>query len=297
MGQNASNCCEDAAFTEDIFEVKRAIYAYYPGLEQQLEMAYACHDVSNQGVLPYSTLEPVIRHLLMQYGLIEYVTRFSNEKGALDSKHISRELRAFGVNIRGWNYEVGQTCEDFKSLAVCWLKKILDTYADDQAEWVEKLRAQQEEQSMNYMQAMKNFQEQYVTQQALYQQGIEEQQQQIAEWNKLLEDTQRTQQEVYEAEVRRMEEIKEKEDNAAVIAAKEQRKILEEYSNQIKKMASEDQHGICFAYPSSATPYGACVSAGAQEPVKRKRKKREIQKHGFKGTGDEQTPKSIRGCC
>lgn len=50
---------------------------------------------------------------------------------------------------------------------------------------MEKLRADQEEQSANYAKAMKEFQEQYVKQQAVYQQGLEEQQKQIQDWNRV----------------------------------------------------------------------------------------------------------------
>lgn len=67
--------------TQEKHNIKREIYTLYPGLEQQLEMAFSCHDVEGTLTLPYATLEPVIRHLLMQYGLIEYVTRFSKESG------------------------------------------------------------------------------------------------------------------------------------------------------------------------------------------------------------------------
>lgn len=67
--------------TQEKHNIKREIYTLYPGLEQQLEMAFSCHDVEGTLALPYATLEPVIRHLLMQYGLIEYVTRFSKESG------------------------------------------------------------------------------------------------------------------------------------------------------------------------------------------------------------------------
>lgn len=67
--------------TQEKHNIKREIYTLYPGLEQQLEMAFSCHDVEGRLALPYTTLEPVIRHLLMQYGLIEYVTRFSKDSG------------------------------------------------------------------------------------------------------------------------------------------------------------------------------------------------------------------------
>ncbi|KAF8821534.1 hypothetical protein IE077_001925 [Cardiosporidium cionae] len=249
---------------------KQYIYTYFPGLSQQLDMTFACHDLSTTGILSFSVLEPILRHLLMQYGLIEYVTRYIDENGCLDHKHIRNELSLFGLKVGKSAY----TCDDFKSLATIWLQKILDTYSDDQAKWQEKLLEEQKNQVNSYAEAMKSFQSQYAQQQAVYQQGIQEQQKQIAEWNKLLEETHRTQQQVYEAEIRRMEEIKLREANAAEEAAKEHLRIIAEYKSQLKKLAETDDSGICFVYPASCAPYGACASAGAQEPCRRKRERK-----------------------
>ncbi|KAL8438976.1 hypothetical protein Efla_006921 [Eimeria flavescens] len=241
--------------TEERHNIKREIYTLYPGLEQQLEMAFSCHDVENSMALPYSTLEPVIRHLLMQYGLIEYVTRFSKESGALDPTHVRHELADFGVATTRLFGDANLTVEDFKSLAVVWLKKILDTHADDQAEWMEKLRADQEEQSANYAKAMKEFQEQYVKQQAVYQQGLEEQQRQIQDWNRLLEDAQKTQQQIYEEEVRRMKEIQEREARASETARQEELELIRKYQTKLEEIAKAE--GGAMQKEEESSPQGA----------------------------------------
>ncbi|EPR60942.1 hypothetical protein TGME49_313380 [Toxoplasma gondii ME49] len=260
---------------EERRNIKREVYMIYPGLEQQLEMAFTCHDLQHEGKLPYTTLEPIIRHLLMQYGLIEYVTRFSDSEGCLDANQIRAELNEFGVNTGGLCCGSSLTLEDFKSLAVIWLRKILDCHADDQAVWMAKLKAEQEEQAEAYTRAMREFQDTFTQQHALYQQGLQEQQKQINDWNKLLEDAQKTQQTIYEQEVRRMEEARLKEATAAEEAMKEQIDLISQYKEKLEKIAAADTSGKCFVYPAAATPYGACASAGAQEPTRRRRVKKE----------------------
>ncbi|CBZ55243.1 conserved hypothetical protein [Neospora caninum Liverpool] len=262
---------------EERRNIKREVYMLYPGLEQQLEMAFTCHDLQHEGKLPYTTLEPIIRHLLMQYGLIEYVTRFSDSAGCLDANQVRAELNEFNVNTSGLCCGSSLTLEDFKSLAVIWLRKILDSHADDQAVWMSKLKAEQEEQAEAYTRAMREFQETFTQQHALYQQGLQEQQKQISDWNKLLEDAQKTQQHIYEQEMRRMEEARQKEASAAEEAMKEQMDLISQYKEKLEKIAAADKSGKCFVYPAAATPYGACASAGAQEPTRRRRVKKEHQ--------------------
>ncbi|CDJ52737.1 hypothetical protein, conserved [Eimeria brunetti] len=246
--------------TQEKHNIKREIYTLYPGLEQQLEMAFSCHDVEGTLALPYATLEPVIRHLLMQYGLIEYVTPpppCPLGSGALDPAHVRHELAEFGVATTRLFGDANLSVEDFKSLAVVWLKKILDTHADDQAEWMEKLRADQEEQSANYAKAMKEFQEQYVKQQAVYQQGLEEQQKQIQDWNRLLEDAHKTQQQIYDEEVRRMKEIQEREARASEIARQEELELIRKYQQKLEEIA-KSEGGFGQANPYVCPPVVLC---------------------------------------
>ncbi|KAL8445806.1 hypothetical protein Emed_005362 [Eimeria media] len=125
---------------------------------------------------------------------------------------------------------------------------------------------------------MKEFQEQYVKQQAVYQQGLEEQQRQIQDWNK------KTQQQIYDEEVRRMREIQEREAKASETARQEELDLIRKYQQKLEEIAKAEG-GKCFVYPASHTPYGACASAGAQEPCRRKRS------HARK----EQ--KMAKGCC
>lgn len=57
--------------------------------------------------------------------------------------------------------------------------------SDDQSEWMEKLQAEREQQAEAYSKAMQEFQDKLATQHALYQQGLQEQQKQISDWNKV----------------------------------------------------------------------------------------------------------------
>ncbi|PHJ20932.1 hypothetical protein CSUI_005224 [Cystoisospora suis] len=56
---------------------------------------------------------------------------------------------------------------------------------DDQSEWMGKLKAEREQQAEAYSKAMQEFQDKLATQHALYQQGLQEQQKQISDWNKV----------------------------------------------------------------------------------------------------------------
>lgn len=49
--------------------------------------------------------------------------------GALDPSHVRHELAEFGVATTRLFGDANLNVDDFKSLAVVWLKKILDTHA------------------------------------------------------------------------------------------------------------------------------------------------------------------------
>lgn len=89
-------------------------------------------------------------------------------------------------------------------------------------------------------------------------------------WLQLLEDAQKTQQQIYDEEVRRMKEIQDREARASEIARQEELELIRKYQHKLEEIA-KSEGGKCFVYPASNTPYGACASAGAQEPCRRKR--------------------------
>lgn len=89
----------------------------------------------------------------------------------------------------------------------------------------------------------------------------------------LLEDAQKTQQQIYEEEVKRMQEIQDREAKAAERALQEEQELVRKYQDKLYEMAKREG-GKCFVYPASHIPYGACASAGAQEPCRRKRRER-----------------------
>ena len=86
----------------------------------------------------------------------------------------------------------------------------------------------------------------------------------------LLEDAQKTQQQIYDEEVRRMKEIQDREARASEIARQEELELIRKYQHKLEEIA-KSEGGKCFVYPACNTPYGACASAGAQEPCRRNR--------------------------
>lgn len=59
--------------------------------------------------------------------------------GALDPAHVRHELAEFGVATTRLFGDANLSVEDFKSLAVVWLKKILDTHAGARAPYARVL--------------------------------------------------------------------------------------------------------------------------------------------------------------
>lgn len=68
-----------------------------------------------------------------------------------------------------------------------------------------------------------------------------------------------------------MEQVRQREATAAEEAMREQMSLISQYKERLERIAANDKSGKCFVYPAAATPYGACASAGAQEPTRRKR--------------------------
>lgn len=77
----------------DTEEARADTFQLWPGIEEQLELSFSSIDINGDEELSYTTLEPVLRHHLMQAGLIEYVTRFSRPDGTLEVRQKNGSLR------------------------------------------------------------------------------------------------------------------------------------------------------------------------------------------------------------
>ncbi|VWU50148.1 G2 protein, putative [Hepatocystis sp. ex Piliocolobus tephrosceles] len=246
---------------------KQSIYASYPGLEQQLDMVFACHDIANEGKLPYKTVEMILRHFLMQFGYMEYVCRFVNDEGQLDLKHIEEYItnKKLFYNIKR-NCDYNLNVEEMKILVLTFLKKIADTYVEDQAIWVEKMKTSQEEQGKALKEAMNKYEKDMLFNHCLKEQQLVYNNQKLNEWNETIETAYEAQQTVLrQVEARKAEKQKQlsNKNNELLIA--------KDYIDKIKETATEKKtdNSKCFVYPASSAPCGACTSAGAIIPHRR----------------------------
>lgn len=252
---------------EDDFE-KQDIYASYPGLEQQLDMVFACHDIGNQGKLPYKTVEMILRHFLMQCGFMEYVCRFVDENGQLDLKHVESYMTS-----KNWLSKLKccrdktLTVDEMKTLVLMFLKKISDTHVDDQAKWMDKMRSSQEEQGKALEEAMNEYEKNILFNHALKEQQLLHNNKKLSEWNETIENAYEAQQEVL-----RQFEAKKREDKKKMALEKNNELIIaKDYIDKIKEAATDSRYANskCFVYPASSAPCGACTSAGAIAPYRR----------------------------
>lgn len=245
---------------------RQNIYASYPGLEQQLDMVFACHDIQKQGKLPYSTIEMLLRHFLMQCGFMEYVCRFVDSDGKLDLKHVEGYIsKKFLYKLKCCG-EAMLTLEEMKTLVLIFLKKISDTYAEDQNSWMEKMKTSQEEQGKALKEAMSQYEKNILFTHALKEQQIHFNNTKLNEWNETIENAYEAQQEIL-----RQFDMKEKEREKLTSIKKTELEIASEYIQKIKEAAIDNRfdNSKCFVYPASSAPSGACTSAGAILPHRR----------------------------
>ncbi|SBT71073.1 G2 protein, putative [Plasmodium malariae] len=267
-----------AVSKEDEME-KQSIYASYPGLEQQLDMVFACHDIHKQGKLPYKTIEMILRHFLMQCGFMEYVCRFVDENGKLDLKHIENYLTSkklmYKLKCCG---DSMLTVEEMKDLVITFLKKISDTYVDDQSKWMEKMKSSQEEQGKALEEAMSEYEKNILFNHAIKEQQLLQNNKKLDEWNETIENAYEVQQEVLrQFEARKREKMNiSSEKNKDLLIAKD-------YIEKIKEAATDNRYdnSKCFVYPASSAPCGACTSAGAIMPHRRYKEPRHKKQYSI----------------
>eukprot|EP01068_Selenidium_serpulae_P000538 Selendium_serpulae@DN10891_c0_g1_i1.p1 len=142
------------------------VLSLWPGLEVQLERSFSSHatalgydleDALNGYIgLPYSSLEPVLRHHLMQCGLIEYMTRLVTDEGALPLEGIIEALETMGVNHTNLNIS------DWKNVVTAWISRVQQLQTEDLSNWNDEMREMQARQAEEYEAALKLFQDQYV---------------------------------------------------------------------------------------------------------------------------------------
>ncbi|SJK86040.1 G2 protein, putative [Babesia microti strain RI] len=234
-------------------DIRNNVVSSYPGIEEQLDIAFDYHDPEKAGFISYSLAEPLLRHLLIQYGLVDYINRFTNSQGEMDLKYVADflyyipELESQLKPLQD-NVEVVITAGHLKSLAIIWLQKIADVYHADQAQWnkqaeIEK-HMQHESTCVNRCQNDQLEREQYndhlkLSCQVGFDQNFN------GMYNVPNTDFQFENQGV----------------------------TMNSYMNQIHNnpYQSNDYGVKCFVYPTANIPGGVCTSAGAILPMRRPR--------------------------
>lgn len=146
MGQKLSGSHGGGAVLDSIAEESRHdLFALWPGLDYHLELSFNSLDSEQKGILSYDVLEPVLRHHLMQLGLIEYVTRLATPEGKLQPFEVNRYLMDYGIDL-----EKGLDILDWKNLMLAWIRRVNDVQEDDIENWQNSVRHMQEQQATNY---------------------------------------------------------------------------------------------------------------------------------------------------
>lgn len=245
----------------------------WPGLETQLELSFNSLDVEGEGALPYDTLEPALRHHLMQIGLIEYVTRFALPDGKLDEKEITNYLHEYKIDL---NQDLDVL--DWKNLMLCWIRRVEHAQHDDICNWQDSMRALQESQVHEYQIAMKQFQQHYINQLEAYYRAVDSVHQKEEQYRKEWEASLALQEEFHNTQMRYVQERNEEALEEYTKQVRHEQDLRAEYMRHLKTKVSSGPGNISiisYAYPADLTEAGAPISGGCPIPYRRAPRARE----------------------
>lgn len=279
MGQAAARVAQQ---TEEVVMAEPpptevvSLFRMWPGLEEQLELSFASLDIDSCGLVYYEALEPMLRHHLMQMGLLEMVARLvNNETGALDLNHIDHYLKEYGVKI-----DEELDLNDWKLLCAAWIRRIMDLHEETEQKWRDEMALLQIQQSQKYQEALHRFQENYLSQLSNYYNSIDAAHKKEEEYRHEWENSLNLQQEFFETQMQFLQSRNEE----ALALYKSQVLAEGRVADQVLKHLDigriQPDNDICpvttvkFAYPASITVTGAPISGGAPCPFKRRRQRK-----------------------
>ncbi|KAK1939754.1 hypothetical protein X943_003007 [Babesia divergens] len=123
------------AFTSNIVsleELECAVIKSYPGIDQQLSTTFTKHDIAGDGVLPYSVVEPLLRHFLVTCGLGDYMDDITDPDGRLMNERLAPYLGGTSLEgIASFGDDRMLTSQEMSTMAIVWLKIISESYPKD----------------------------------------------------------------------------------------------------------------------------------------------------------------------
>lgn len=144
MGQGQTGYVKPLSDSE-LYETRANLFALWPGLEYHLELSFNSLDLEREGLVDYETLEPALRHHLLQIGLIEYITRFVTSEGALDLEAVESYLASYKLDVKEKLDII-----DWKNLMLAWICRVQQAQQEDIERWQTSLKERQEEQAGKY---------------------------------------------------------------------------------------------------------------------------------------------------
>jgi len=241
-------------------QIAQYLFGLWPGLEDQLVQSYLCHDVEGVDSVPYDVLEPVLRHHLMQCGLIEYVTRFANPEGTLNTKAVAPYLKECGINL-----SKPLSMENWKKLNLAWIALVQDTQAEDVSRWQQDLQLLQDKQTQEYKKSMELFQEEYLRSLEGYYKAIEaehkHEQAQREEW----EQSQKLQEDFYNDQMGYCQRANDEAVKAFQDVQSCQKTVAEAYFKQIKPHRKSSSI-VTYSYTLPEDQIVGPISAGCRAP-------------------------------
>lgn len=245
-----------------------AVFALWPGLEYHLELSFLSLDPDGLGVLPYKTLEPLLRHHILQMGLIEYATRFVDEDGKLIAAEVAEYMDQYKIDL---NKDLGMN--EWKYLVRAWIRRLADAQEQDVATWQKSLKEMQQEQAFKYQHAMVQFQKHYIQQLDSYYKSIDVIHKQEEAYRKEWETSLEMQEDFFKSQMDYLRNKNAEAENYMKNQIEGGPAAEVDALKQLKLGRDSERNGeisvVRFMYPASVTSTGAPVSAGAQMPCRR----------------------------
>lgn len=244
------------------------LLSMWPGLEDQLVQSYLCHDVAEENAVPYDVLEPVLRHHLMQCGLIEFISRFVTEEGALDSFCVAPYLKRYKLSLAN-----PLTLQDWKHLCLAWIQLVQDSQAKDVSTWQKDLKSLQTKQINDFKNSMILFQHHYLDSLEEYYNSIEDEHVKEVAEREEWEKNQKMQQDFYNNQLGFCQRANDEAVQAWNETMAKQKSAAEQYLKYLSPQR-KNHSVLTYSYQVPMDGISGPISGGCRLPTYQKRRKR-----------------------
>ncbi|KAH0485969.1 MAG: hypothetical protein KVP17_002630 [Porospora cf. gigantea B] len=266
----AQHSLADRTFSQD--ETLQDTLKLYEGMEIVLATAFKCMDADADGLVEIVELEPVLRHHVMQLGMLEQLTRICHPNGKINFNEIAAYSRHWGFRLRGQI-----SFEEYKKVAVATLRRLHEFAGQDCEQWVGTMTMLQKDQNAKYHQALDSFVDSYLAQLKSYQRTVDEAYTKEKKFREDWQKNQNLQDQIMQQQQDFIQKMNVEADlNLEVRKAKARNKVINTLFHICRKQNARDaknndgRRTVSYLYPCGLTDSGVPVSGGAIEAAPRK---------------------------